>query len=360
MSGSILGLATAVPAPQVAQDEAQRMTTQLVCRDEREARFVKVLFRSAGVSKRHTVVPWEIGYSWKGTGDDLRLQGPTTGERMRLYEEHAPRLATQSAKSALDEAGLNAAEVTHLVTVSCTGFSAPGVDLSLLQSLALRPTVERVHVGYMGCHGAINGLRVAQGLLAADRQAVVLLCAVETCSLHYRLDWDAEGIKGNALFADGSASLVLGHRKQAQGGWILRGTGSCVLPASSEEMSWTIGDHGFEMRLTSQVPPLIREHLRPWMSAWLDRHGLSIEEIGGWGVHPGGPKILDAAESSLGLPSRACTASRDILHRYGNMSSPTVLFVFDRLRREVDGPVVLLAFGPGLTAEAALLEYAEG
>lgn len=361
MTNVIWGLGTAVPAESMTQEEALQMTTELVCQDERQARYLKVLFRGAGVEHRNISLPWKLGYRWKRELGGVEGRGPSTTERMRLYHEHAPPLATASSSNALQDADISASETTHLVTVSCTGFSAPGVERSLIESLKLRPTVQRINVGYMGCHGAINGLRVAQALADADPHAVVLLTAVELCCLHYCLHWDPDALKGNALFADGAASLVIGGRPasaRSGRGWTIRATGSCLLPESSDEMSWLIGDHGFEMRLTSQVPVMIEKHLKPWMAHWLESLGLGFDQIAAWGIHPGGPKILTAAETALGLPPKSCTISREILREQGNMSSPTVLFILDRLRQETEGPIVLLGFGPGLTAEAAVLEPA--
>ncbi len=358
MSNRILGLGTAVPDHCISQEDALTMSTSLICEDELQRRFLRVLFRNAGVDRRHTIIPWQEGYRWKETpSGDQQGRGPSTGERMRLYQQHAPPLALKAVQRALASAEVNADRVTHLVTVSCTGFGAPGIDLCLFQSLPLAPTVERVHVGFMGCHGAINGLRVARGLAAANPDAVILLCAVEICSLHYLMHWDPEGVKGNALFSDGAAAVIIGSQSQdkSQASWEIAATGSCVIPDSSEEMSWIIGDHGFEMRLTSRVPVLINQYVKPWLTAWLERQGYSREDIGSWAIHPGGPRILDAAQQTLELPVDACQGSRDVLRNYGNMSSPTVLFIFDRIRMTETRPIVLLGFGPGLTAEVALL-----
>ncbi|MCH7686894.1 MAG: type III polyketide synthase [Planctomycetes bacterium] len=357
MSFSILGLGTAVPPNCVSQEDALEMSTELICEDTRQQRLLRTLFRKSGVENRHTVIPWKTGYAWKRDSG----RGPTTAERMRLYTEHAAPLARRAAAKALEEAEIDHRNVTHLITVSCTGFDAPGVDVDLIQSLGLRPTTQRVHVGYMGCHGVINALRVARGLAASEPNACILLCAVELCSLHYRLTWDDEGIKGNALFADGAAALVGANRAPARSTiWNVRGTGSCLIPDSVDEMSWRIGDHGFEMRLTSRVPALIEEHLNRWMSAWLDGFGQTIDTVGTWAVHPGGPKIVDAVENALCLPANACSMSRQVLRQLGNMSSPTVLFILDRLRRSEPAlPIVALGFGPGLTAEAALLGCAD-
>jgi alpha-pyrone synthase len=266
-----------------------------------------------------------------------------------------------------------AGEITHLVTVSCTGFFSPGLELILLDTLGLRPTVERVNVGFMGCHGAINGLRVARALALSNPRNRVLLCAVELCSLHYAFAWDPDRVVGNAVFADGAAALVLAAgapgddlaRREtvspntaapnAAAPISIAATGSCLIPNSADAMSWTIGDHGFEMFLSTRVPDLIQAHLRPWFDEWLAENGLRVEDIGSWALHPGGPRIVSAVEQCLGLPESASAASREVLATYGNMSSPTILFVLDRLRQ--DGarmPCVALGFGPGLAAEAAL------
>lgn len=354
MANSIWGVGTAVPDKHVEQHEALRMTTDLVCTEKGQERFLRVLFRSSGVEHRQTALPWKIGYQWKQ--ESATPSGPTTAERMAYYERLAPGLAEQSARCALEDAEIAPDQVTHLITVSCTGFTAPGVDIHLIDSLLLDRSVQRMHVGFMGCHAAINAMRIAQAIADSEPDAVVLLCAVELCSLHYRLSWDPEGVKGNALFADGSASMIVGGKTSARSRWRIRGTGSQVLPDSRDEMSWKIGDHGFEMRLTSQVPVIIEANVQHWLADWLNRFQYTLADVGQWAVHPGGPKIISAVENALNLPRSACARSRELLRTHGNMSSPTVLFLFDQIRKEIEEPVVLLAFGPGLTAEAALLE----
>jgi predicted naringenin-chalcone synthase len=354
----IAGLGTAVPAGRVSQADMLSRSTRYAGDDRRRARRLRVLFDRSEIDTRHSVVSLDDLDEWsRPTSGDKSSAGATTATRMQCYARCAPPLAAQAARNALDDAGLATDCVTHLVTVSCTGFDAPGIDLKLITSLGLKPGVQRVHVGYMGCHGAINGLRVARGLLAAEPGSRVLLVAVELCSLHFRFDWDEEGVIGNALFADGAAALVLDDRVgDLAGGWTLQDTGSCVLPDSAAAMAWTIGDHGFEMRLTSQVPATIEQHLRPWIQAWLDRQHLRLEDVQNWIVHPGGPRVIDAVQTSLKLPAAALSDSRSVLREFGNMSSPTVLFILDRLRRRgAECPCVMLAFGPGLAAETALL-----
>jgi len=264
--------------------------------------------------------------------------------------------------AAHDQARLPAQRITHLVTVSCSGFHAPGVDLALMAALPLDAGVARTHVGFMGCHGALNGLRVAAGFTGAQPEACVLLCAVELCSLHLQYGWDAERIVANALFADGAAALVAtGEPPSKQDPATaplsrLIASGSLLVPASTEAMSWGIGDHGFAMGLSPQVPDLIGAHLRPWLEGWLAGHNLSLDTIGSWAVHPGGPRILSAVIKGLALDPGLIEPSRSVLRDYGNMSSPTLLFILERLRRSgTAGPCLAMAFGPGLCIEVALL-----
>ncbi|HTU26577.1 MAG TPA: type III polyketide synthase [Pirellulales bacterium] len=408
----VAGLGTALPEHCMTQDAAVEMAQQICCRSETEQALARVLYRRSGVQRRHTAVPHETAYQYlnrvdagtaagnaeepaaasraahRGDGTNHAAngaalaageratqgaaKGPTTGERLDLYREFAPPLALRAAAQALAAAGREAASITHLVTVSCTGFLAPGIDVTLIEGLGMRPTVERLNVGFMGCHGALNGLAAADAIVRARPQSRVLVCAVELCSLHYCFEWDPARAVGNAVFADGAAALVLeapteivhpsnGHAAASQigagtaRGWRLAATGSCLIPHSTDAMSWRIGDHGFEMYLSATVPGVIGEHLRPWLAAWLAEQGLAIEEVGSWAVHPGGPRILTAVEEALGLPRSATAVSREILAAMGNMSSPTVLFIVERLAAAGSPrPCVALGFGPGLTAQAAL------
>jgi predicted naringenin-chalcone synthase len=250
---------------------------------------------------------------------------------------------------------MDAESITHLVVVTCTGFYAPGIDVELIEELGLNRETERIQVGFMGCHGAINGLRVARGLIAADPAARVLMVCVELCSLHYQYGWDTDRVVSNAIFADGSAAVVLCGSEQTDGPELIA-TGSRLVEDSKEAMTWRIGDHGFEMTLSAEVPGLIEAKLHGFISDWLGKHGLRIEDVGGWDVHPGGPRILLAVENALGLPKESLTHSRTVLADHGNMSSATMLFIMRRfIDQAVPGPWVMLGFGPGLEIEVALV-----
>jgi predicted naringenin-chalcone synthase len=366
MSLAIRGLGTAVPANAMDQTVALAVAERICCRTDEQASVLPSLYRQTGIDTRHVVFAERIVHDvLNGTTESQSVflpraedddRGPSTYQRMRRYVEEARPLARHAAGQALEQSGVGPDEITHLVTVSCTGFSAPGVDCGLIHDLRLAPTVQRVQVGFMGCHGAVNGLRVAQAFTDSQAEARVLLCALELCSLHYFYGWDPKKLVANSLFADGAAALVGTNDASGEPGtWRATATSSCLFPQTAYAMTWDIGDHGFEMSLSTRVPGLIAGHLRPWLESWLGRHGLDVASVGSWAVHPGGPRILSAVEECLELPPEALAVSREVLGEFGNMSSPTLLFILERLRRRrAPRPCIALGFGPGLVVEAAL------
>lgn len=364
MSPVIRHVSTALPPRVALQEEAAALAPRFCGEhDKRQARMLRLLYRKSGVRKRHTVAvrgdhgPLEERIPYYPLAESAEDLGPTTSARMGWYAEESPPLAHEAAAGALSGAGVAADEITHLVTVSCTGFDAPGVDAYLIEKLGLDRGIARTHVGFMGCHGALNGLRAASAYVNADPNARVLLCAVELCSLHFAYGWDEEMLVANTLFADGAAALVLGGQGEGEReGWRVAANGSYFMPDSQDAMTWSIGDHGFRMTLSARVPELIETNLRGWLTEWLGGQGVALDDVGTWAVHPGGPRILDAVESALDLDDQALAVSRDTLREHGNMSSPTVLFILERMMREgAARPCVALGFGPGLVVEAALL-----
>jgi predicted naringenin-chalcone synthase len=355
-------MGTAVPPRVLKQTDAADASGAFCAADRRQARMLGMLYRRSGVETRNTVVVQSdqgtiqerVPFYPVASGPQDR--GPTTGQRMEWYENEAPPLAEEAARRALDDASTDVGEITHLVTVSCTGFFSPGLDASLIDALELPRTVHRTHVGFMGCHGALNGLRVAASQ-AGEAQARVLLCAVELCSLHFAYGWDPEMMVANTLFADGAAAIVGAPVTNGETPpWSVQAQGTFLMPRSGDAMSWRIGDHGFRMTLSAAVPELIRTNLGGWLKGWLQEQGLSVEDVGSWAVHPGGPRILESVEDALALENGFLDVSREVLRHHGNMSSPTVLFVLERLRREGAAlPCVALAFGPGLVVEAMLV-----
>lgn len=356
------GLGTSLPPLAISQSDAEARAAAISGFTPEDQRKLRLLYRASGVKQRGSMLLEQDGkggvtqsfYGLRGSEED---RGPTTAERMARYEIAAADLAEQAAHRALHAAACSPSAIVHLITVSCTGFSAPGFDLALIDRLGLHPHVSRTHVGFMGCHGALNGLRVARALASEKPATPVLLVAVELSSLHHFYGWHPERLVANALFADGAAAVVgsVHPHEQAPDTWRLIAQGSTVLPGTSDLMSWRIGDHGFEMSLSARVPSVILEYLRPWLEQWLATTGIPLDRIRSWAVHPGGPRILSAVEEALTLPDQTLSVSRNVLADHGNMSSPTVLLILDQLRRaDAPLPCVALGFGPGLCIEAAL------
>lgn len=352
----VLGIGTSVPERSLAQGEIADLVARVTGSEGEDRRRLDALFRRAGVRRRGSVL---LGEGFPGADGGPM---PGTAARMEAYRRHATDLAAAAGRRALADSAVDATEITHLVTASCTGFSAPGVDCALVDVLGLRRGVQRTHVGFMGCHAAFNALRVGAAFATADPSARVLVCCLELSSLHLRDATDPSALVSASLFADG-AGAVVGAGGPAEGGpaeggaaWRLRATGSHLVPGTEGGMTWRIRDDGFAMSLSPEVPQMIAEAVRGWLPAWLAGHGFGVGDVGSWAVHPGGPRILSAVENALDLPREAMRASREVLAEHGNMSSATVIFVLERLRASAaPRPCVALGFGPGLTCEAMLL-----
>ncbi len=328
---------------------------------EGQRAWLKRMYQRSGIEARGTVVVREDDdklvvarkFYPPATGPEDR--GPTTATRLLKYAEEAPKLALAAARQALADAEIEGDQITHLITVSCTGFFSPGLDAGLIEALSLPRGVRRIQVGFMGCHAAFNALAAARDA-AAEPDARVLVCCVELCSLHLAYGIDPGKLVANALFADGAAAAVVGRDADAgDGAYRLDDFSSYLIPESADAMTWKIGDHGFEMTLSAGVPEIIRGHLRGWCESWLARHDLKLTDVAGWAIHPGGPKILTAVGEALELEARDLRFSRGVLSRHGNMSSATVLFILREMMGEIEGPCVAIGLGPGLMAEGMLI-----
>jgi predicted naringenin-chalcone synthase len=297
----------------------------------------------------------------EGSNDSLDVDGfytsgkfPTTAERMRRYEREAPALAIR----AVDRLSLgdSTSEITHIIVTSCTGLSAPGVDLELIRHYNLNQTIERTFVGFMGCNAAINALKLARHIVRSDSSSKVLIVSVELCTLHLQESDNIERLLSFLLFGDGCSAALI---SAVPSGFALDSFHVEVVPEAAEQITWSIRDFGFDMVLSGNVPATLAEALRAGSNRVLA--GQSTDAISMWAVHPGGRTILDAVQGALCLDVCALATSRAVLRDFGNMSSPTVLFVLEAMMREnmpAGARGCAMAFGPGLTAETMLFTAA--
>jgi len=341
------------PGRRVPQQKTLALALAQNSLDTRQKRLFKAAYGKVGVETRYSVLSQGKAAGQTAFNEFFLGKGPGTEERMLQFEAHAPKLAHDASKKAIQASGVSSKKIAHLVSVSCTGFAAPGFDISILRSLGLDPSASRTHIGFMGCHGVFNALRVASALNGPGRD--VLVCSVELCSLHYRHGRNIRKVLGNSLFSDGAAAAIISSTKNSPDNWLIAAQGSFVIPVTEEAIQWRIGDLGFEMGLSPMIPQFIKENLRAWLEAWLAKENMVLKDIRSWAVHPGGPGVLDAVEESMSMPKESLKYSRNILKSFGNMSSATILFILHgMMRRKAATPCVALGFGPGLTIEAVL------
>lgn len=363
MHPTILALATSVPPFAFMQEEIAEAMVQILNLQTAEAARLRKLYRNSAIKKRHSVFPdfkdpRPRGGFW---GEASPLSQPGTAARNAIYKLEAPKLAQQAAAKAMQQWGGSANQITHIISVSCTGMMAPGIEFLLAESLGLSPSVARLGINFMGCFGAFNGLAVSQALARENPNHRILLVCTELCSLHMQTDLASDTLVANSLFSDGAAAAIIGlnplpHEKAL---WQMINRSSTTLQDTKEAMSWESSDTGFVMRLSAQVPRILEQHVMPFARALFPQNLNSADF--NWAIHPGGKAILQAIERVAQLDSHQTEAAWQTLANYGNMSSATFLFVLDALRQQKSRhPWTLgLAFGPGLSMEGILLNSYE-
>jgi predicted naringenin-chalcone synthase len=309
------------------------------------------VWRSAGITTRHAAVDPRV--------EDVSSWG--TGARMRRFVDEALPLGHEAVAKALADAGVAAEDVGLLAVVSCTGYATPGLDILLARDLGMSPDVQRLHIGHMGCYAAIPGLGAVSDFVQARGKPAVLLC-VELTSLHLQPPTDSlQQMVAHALFADAAAAVVLVpvNEGDARDGLDVIDVSARTDASTLDHMTWEVTDLGFRMGLSPKVPDVLARHARPVADALLGAHGLTVGDVGGWAIHPGGRRIVEVVAEQLGLAPADVAPSYEVLRDAGNCSSATVLLVLQRLLATTppprDAPVVAMAFGPGLTLYSALL-----
>lgn len=370
MTVYLRSLETAVPPTVLIQAEARDVFAAQPGLTRLGSRLVNTCFDSAAIGTRHTAVE-EMTMAFRSEDPQFfdpatgLLLNPTTQVRNGIFAREATKLFINAARAAVEACpDLTLLDITHVITVSCTGFFNPGPDYKIVRALGLDPAVQRYHLGFMGCYAAFPALRAAKSFCEADPDAVVLVVCAELCSLHVRTSNDPDTIMGSALFGDGAAAAIVTSRDDPEAPALMQldHFETVLTPVGEEAMAWNIGDHGFEMILGSYVPHIIDDHIIGALEPLLDRDpalsGLPYRDIRHWAIHPGGRSILDKVQNRLELTDQQLIPARDTLRDYGNMSSATVLFVLRHILEqpamEGDERICSMAFGPGLTVETGL------
>jgi alpha-pyrone synthase len=286
---------------------------------------------------------------------------PDTSKRMKIFESEATALACSVAQKVIQKAKLSTQDITHIVTVSCTGLVAPGLEILLSEQLNLASNVQRHAVNFMGCYAAFHGMRLADLICRADQNSTVLVVCVELCSLHFRNDSSDDNLLSTYLFSDGASACIVSNQQPSTAYLLCKQFESILIPEGKKDMAWHIGNTGFEMILKKEIPKHIEKNIKSTFLKLIAKHNLEQKDIQHFAIHPGGKNILNAFESALSIPTQKLEISRSILYEYGNMSSATILFVLEKfLLENSDSPekswLYSAAFGPGLTVENGLFE----
>ncbi len=334
--------------------------------DPKDEKWLKALYRHSGIQERYSVLP---DFSERYRGNELFTPSekkPSVQSRMEYYRQEAPVLGEQLLDrlmiSSSDESSfLNETHdlhsFTHLITVSCTGLSAPGLDIEMVRRTELPENIERHSVQFMGCYAVFQALRIADHICRADPNSKVLILSIELCTLHFDPTPESDRIMANALFGDGAAACIVEGSDKEKKGLELERFRSSLLTEGGKDMGWDLSEAGFLMRLSKRIPELVEGQASGLFSELLKGES-GRDEIDHWCIHPGGRKVLDGVSKAEGLNGKAMNSSYEVLEERGNLSSPSILYILQKVGRKVGNEEKLIAsgFGPGLSLEAALMK----
>ncbi len=366
----IISIGTANPVNRHEQSDILDFMQMVYAFSDTDRRKLKFLYQHSGISTRYSVVP-DYSLSLKDwqffpKGENLEPLPPVE-LRMKWFNKHAPDISVQAIRHSI-EGKITSDEITHLITVSCTGMSAPGLDLMIIEQMGLPSTIYRTSVNFMGCYAAIHALKIANDICLLNSDAKVMIVCTELCTLHFQRETSIDNVASALLFGDGSAAVLVTADNSPERGLKLDHFYSEILPGGKKDMTWEISSTGFLMTLSGYIPELIEQDFEPLVQRAVAGTGFQKNDIRHWCIHPGGKKILEAVGSSLSLPKDDLRHSYSIMQHYGNMSSPTILFVLEKILNELKAspetagdrppqPVFGAAFGPGLTMETFVASY---
>jgi predicted naringenin-chalcone synthase len=356
----IISIGTAVPPHSFQQRDVIPMMQKIYGLDAVEARKLAFMYRQSDIERRYSVLADytkpdnEEHWNFVTASQDAPL--PNLDERMKIYNREALPLSVQSINDCLKNI-ISIKQVTHLITVSCTGMSAPGLDLQIAEAMEMQPQVFRTSVNFMGCYGAVHALKLAKLICDSIPNANVVIVATEFCSIHFQKEYTPDSASSTILFADGSAAVLVSNYISTEKKFELTDFYSKVAYRGKKDMAWELSHKGFIITLSSYIPDLIEQDIAALVDEANKHYAVKTKDITHWCIHPGGKKILNAIQKQLQLKDEDMQYSRNILSNYGNMSSPTVLFVLKEIFESLDNKPANIfgtAFGPGLTMETFL------
>ena len=360
----IANISTAVPAYKHKQADIAEYMNELFDFPEQKKRRLRALYATSAIETRYSVLPdYSLPIS-KGTFFSKAKSSPDVEARMKIYTDNALSLSVEAINKCV-KGKIKLVDITHLITVSCTGMYAPGLDVDIVQQLKLNATINRTSINFMGCYAAIHALKQADAICKSNPDAMVLIVCIELCSIHFQKKDDIDNITSNLLFADGaSAALVVPDKtatKKKMHGFKIADFYSQVDLNGKADMVWQLSSTGFLMTLSKDIPQLIEQSIKKLFTEAARKLKIKKQDITHWAIHPGGKKILSVIQKELGLDTIDLESSYKTLRNYGNMSSPTILFVLkdmldNKVKPNKPETIFCVAFGPGLTMESAILE----
>ncbi|TAG06846.1 MAG: type III polyketide synthase [Cytophagia bacterium] len=355
----ITALTTTNPDYAISQSETVKFMAKAYQLNELDEKKMRLFYRSAGIDNRYSVIEdfrKENNFSFF---NEIPAKFPTTQQRMEMYEKSAILLALKAFYQLKNRFEFQNDEITHLITVSCTGMYAPGLDIELIINANLPTTIHRTCINFMGCYAAFNAMKMAKSICEENKEHKVLIIGVELCTLHLQPALSEDDWLANALFADGAAALLI-EGKKTKKSLELKSFYADLAPQAQKEMAWYIRDYGFMMKLSSYIPYLLGEKIKSITTKMFDKLGILSNQITHYALHPGGKKIIESLEKALQIEPSKNEYAYQTLKNFGNMSSVTIWFVLEKFWYddsffEQENKLLSMAFGPGLTLEAALL-----
>lgn len=364
----IVQIGTALPKYAYEQSHLAQFMANLFQLAKKEERALRIMYARSGINNRYSALA-DFGYApenWEFFPSDFEQQAfPSIEKRMNFYMQQAVPLALAAIKACLP-ADFDLSLITHLITVSCTGMSAPGIDIEIVQQLGLNTHTDRTSVNFMGCYASIHALKQADAIAKSNPKSVVLIVSVELCTLHFQKVNNHENHTANLLFSDGAAAALIVSDELAQAkqlkGFKMHSFYSSLIYDGKADMAWHLTAHGFLMKLSAYIPALIEQDFKKFYDDALSHGKCNSTAIQHWAIHPGGRRILEVVAQALALENKDLSHAYDVLKNYGNMSSPTILFVLKSIldlpgfKQEAEHTFAA-AFGPGLTLESVILEH---